>query len=974
MSNKTPLGWQALVAGYPWFAAADRYPIPAYSEFMPPPRLGISSFGEIDSSLFSEDDLHGWHVSEQEEAFELAPGLKDIAGQIMDHLVKLGRGLPGHHIGGHQGRNLNDNPAWPPELAAHAGRLAHERYVTLLPVALSRTQDEMGRVRWTFFGSSEQGPERAFWKSFYSAPGQERSSTESLAFILRLLASAFGENANSATQLLNIGFRILPSERNLRFPFRTDASLPTWTRRFLLDEQSSSDDIRYLLTFKPFSHLPSTVKKKYLAGKLNLLPFPGSLVFWNIPIYQRLQTQSPFAFQLPLLRLAAKNGGPQGIRVPQSGWLREPHRDQTESEIQKELLLNTYRRSNRMNRVYRHENARAQNAKEDTLVQVLFSTSLDSLELYDKPMARNVQLFSEKAELLLDGPKASPEDIKRVAAVLTQGGLFRYRFQFPAMRVGSHDVYWHRPIVAHLARQGDQVQFFPDLLLGYLTAYPTDAPDLSNPVELWPRLLRRKHYLSAVQNFEAAQDHYSHQTALNLVRLFDAWQQLGERPLPRSFARHLLRIAKTESLDDWLNSLPERANVPKEGTRVQRAVQALLGPDAVLPTSITYAATATRAYESAYWQDILTLAHGRYVNKDNADVVDDPATQKLITHPHRDLEPLGDYLIERHSQAIAAADMVGRAWVGDMPFRWQTDFDFRFFGGWKLNQEGQARERNLLVVIPGKNRNEAVVLGDHYDTAYMEDIYEKSRGGSGARLAAAGADDNHSATATLLQAAPIFLKLAHEGKLERDVWLLHLTGEEFPSDCLGARHFCQELVEKSLKVRLGVDQFKDISDVRVVGVFVMDMIAHNRDDDQDVFQISPGTSRASLQLAYQAHLANEIWNEQTLAWNANAERRERGRGRRSKDGITLPEIASHLPLVGQVRTPDDPASSLYNTDCQIFSDIGAPVVLFMENYDINREGYHDGKDTLQNIDLDYGAALSAIAIETVARIATQAKI
>ena len=44
-------------------------------------------------------------------------------------------------------------------------------------------------------------------------------------------------------------------------------------------------------------------------------------------------------------------------------------------------------------------------------------------------------------------------------------------------------------------------------------------------------------------------------------------------------------------------------------------------------------------------------------------------------------------------------------------------------------------------------------------------------------------------------------------------------------------------------------------------------------------------------------------------------------------------------------------------------------MLFMENYDINRSGYHDTKDTLENIDLDYGSALAAIAIETVARVA-----
>jgi hypothetical protein len=42
----------------------------------------------------------------------------------------------------------------------------------------------------------------------------------------------------------------------------------------------------------------------------------------------------------------------------------------------------------------------------------------------------------------------------------------------------------------------------------------------------------------------------------------------------------------------------------------------------------------------------------------------------------------------------------------------------------------------------------------------------------------------------------------------------------------------------------------------------------------------------------------------------------------------------------------------------------------MENYDISRKGYHDSQDTLENIDLDYGAAVAAIAIETVARVAT----
>jgi hypothetical protein len=312
--------------------------------------------------------------------------------------------------------------------------------------------------------------------------------------------------------------------------------------------------------------------------------------------------------------------------------------------------------------------------------------------------------------------------------------------------------------------------------------------------------------------------------------------------------------------------------------------------------------------------------------------------------------------------------MEGKAACGEMPFHWRTDFEFPLFGGWKRNQEGHGYERNILVVIPGKDRSQAVVLADHYDTAYMEDLYEQARGGSGVRLAAAGADDNHSATAVLLQAAPIFLRLAQEGRLERDVWLLHLTGEEFPSDCMGARHFCQGLIEKTLKLRLSEDHELDLSGTHPVGVFVMDMIAHNRDDDQDIFQISPGKGAQSLSLAWQAHLANLIWNTHSREWNKDPERR--GRGKRSPDGLQIPQIANFLSLFGEVRTPDNPQSSLYNTDGQIFSDIGGPVVLFMENYYINRSGYHDTKDTLENIDLDYGAALAAIAIETVARLAS----
>ena len=219
-------------------------------------------------------------------------------------------------------------------------------------------------------------------------------------------------------------------------------------------------------------------------------------------------------------------------------------------------------------------------------------------------------------------------------------------------------------------------------------------------------------------------------------------------------------------------------------------------------------------------------------------------------------------------------------------------------------------------------------------------------------------------------AAPIFCEMSRRGELAFDLWLIHLTGEEFPSDCLGARHLCQSLVEGTLKLRLPDGQTYDLTGVRVEGAFVLDMVAHNNENDPDKFQISPGVGREACRLAYHAHIANELWNASIPIWNRRPSRRHCKMGKRSRNKNIVPETALHPRLDGQVRLPRDPRSSLYNTDGQIFSDAGVPVVLFMENYDINRKGYHDSHDTMANIDLDYGAAVTAIAIETVARVAT----
>src|SRR5262249_16020806 len=153
--------------------------------------------------------------------------------------------------------------------------------------------------------------------------------------------------------------------------------------------------------------------------------------------------------------------------------------------------------------------------------------------------------------------------------------------------------------------------------------------------------------------------------------------------------------------------------------------------------------------------------------------VHDPITRLVVDHHRRDLEALGDYLLDYYARVVAASGMTGKALVGDLPFRWQTDHNFAWLGGRLYNRQGEASGRDLMVVIPGRARRRAVIMADHYDTAYMGDCYEKESGASGARLAAAGADDNHSATAALMLGAPAFLELSRQGQLACDIWLVH---------------------------------------------------------------------------------------------------------------------------------------------------------------------------------------------------------
>ncbi|MFH0995292.1 MAG: M20/M25/M40 family metallo-hydrolase [Pseudomonadota bacterium] len=227
-------------------------------------------------------------------------------------------------------------------------------------------------------------------------------------------------------------------------------------------------------------------------------------------------------------------------------------------------------------------------------------------------------------------------------------------------------------------------------------------------------------------------------------------------------------------------------------------------------------------------------------------------------------------------------------------------------------------QANLIAVIPGTlpaGLNRPVLMGDHIDTAFCEDEYDRT----GLRISAPGADDNVSATAALLRAA-VILK---DSKPLHDIWLVHLTGEEFPPDDLGAREFLSRLMKAK----------QDIT-----GLVLMDLIGWRTGKDE-IFQVNPGDSQPSMTIAAEAFDAARSLN---------------------------------IKFTPRLRSRFNSRSYLYNTDGLLFSDAGYPVILFNEHMNrlknMNRVGYHHTSDTSRKIDWEYVTAVVKTAIETVARL------
>ena len=519
----------------------------AYSEFMPAPYVALKPCALALES--PADGEAGFFVSEHEEAEELAPGLAKVGAHLLGELAKLRAG----HTHELSHALLKDNAAWPADLAAAAPSLSARPIVVALPLALSRTQDDKGRVRWTLFGASHLGPSRAFWKSCADEAG--------LCAALGFLA---GAPAASVAALREAGVRVLPRASEPAWPAFDEGPLPACAAPLL---RAAGEVPATLVTFEAFGRLPGELRAAYLGGSMRIVPSPSSLIFFEHPGYRRLALS--WAQQIPLLQVFPRSESSYSLRIPQSGWLDE-HRS-GDHRAGGHRMVRTVVRSHRWQR-HARDAEQAPDAFADHATVALFSSSPDELGLYGKPMARNAQIWTSAYQPVLDGPSANREALESAARAVRQGGRFGYRFLYPPMRAGVRSLFWHRPLLARLDPRTGAFELMPQAPLGVVSA----EAEGKAPLELTPRPLAREGHREAAWSFAHDPGHQRRTTAFNIRKVLEFSQMLGGR-LPASMALRLLDVARDQGLESWLEQLPVRATDARAGERAAAALRQRIG-------------------------------------------------------------------------------------------------------------------------------------------------------------------------------------------------------------------------------------------------------------------------------------------------------------------------------------------------------------------------------------------------------------
>ena len=462
-------------------------------------------------------DPRALDIDEYEQAHDLEPGLDRIAAQLVDELGKLVRGEP-HALSQHAARRQSGVARGARRRGAAGASSRTIRSSLIAPLALSRSQDDKGNDRWTLFGASHDGG-AACWRGF-----DEARLAELVAWAGLGDWRVHGDDVPPALHGRRLGDVAAAHARHVH---AVRAAARARARR--VPRAASSCSCRR----------------------------PASLVLVRAPALPRARARSCRARRRSrscTCSRASRAAARSASRSP-AGSTRTTSATATASSTHLE-------RRHRWQRVARDAALLAPTRTHDKVSVALFSTDPVSVDLYDKPLARNAQVWTDDYRAAARRPaRRSRGDPRAPRRRSTTGGRFGYRMYYPPMRAGVREVFWHYPLVAGAARA---------VARGAAAATsPPSATAAMSRIELAPRLLARRaprRRGAAVRARPGPRaPHDQPQRCASCSRRASCSARRSRR---RSRAR-CSTSRKHDTLEDWLAELPAHASIgtPRRGSR-----------------------------------------------------------------------------------------------------------------------------------------------------------------------------------------------------------------------------------------------------------------------------------------------------------------------------------------------------------------------------------------------------------------------
>ena len=191
--------------------------------------------------------------------------------------------------------------------------------------------------------------------------------------------------------------------------------------------------MNYLLTFRPSAGCRRAVREGLPRRATAPVAVPRQPLFWGVAGLRKLQAELPLAVQVPLPWPSCPARGAGGFRVPQSGFLHEPTAGQPDAGTRPATSSRTPTSGPTAGtRSCATRTSWPWLGKEHSLLHVLFSTIPDDLDLYDKPMARNVQLWTEDYRPAARRARTRrPRQLKHAMRTVQAGGAVRLPLPLP---------------------------------------------------------------------------------------------------------------------------------------------------------------------------------------------------------------------------------------------------------------------------------------------------------------------------------------------------------------------------------------------------------------------------------------------------------------------------------------------------------------------------------------------------------------